>query len=299
MLPKFKFLFNIIKTTRNWLSVVFYRLKGESKFKARFRNGFEFEISKGDWPRFMGYVYLFSLLPDAKIENESLEFSYKSKKLYFEFGEYGFNTVVEVFGLDEYRDFFKILSPRNKVVVDIGATLGDAAIYFMLNGAKTVYSFEALPGYAKLAEKNIRKNNFMGSCKLIPAAVGGSPGEIDISPEIIDMFGMDRNNSISGDRVKVVTLQQIVDRFSIKDGYLKIDTEGYEYEIIKNSSKETLRKFSDIFLEYHYGYEELVPRLEEAGFLVSYTKPRYHFMPQYKSIAAKTMFVGYIFAKRK
>ena len=296
---KVKFVFNIIKSTKNWASIVFNRFSGKTEFKAKFRNGFEFKINKENWPEFMGFVHLFSLLPNAKLKNNSLKFFYKSKNLEFDFGEYGFGTIVEVFGLDEYKKFFKILNPKDKVVVDVGATLGDSSIYFMLNGAKKVYAFEALPGYARLAEKNIIENRFKDSCELIPMAVGGVSGEININSETKDMFGANYTPPLSGDRVQVMTLKQIVEKFNIEDGYLKIDAEGYEYEIIQNTSREVLRKFSDVFLEYHYGYEDLVQYFKRANFEVSYTKPRYHFMPQYKNAASKTMFVGYIFAKRK
>jgi len=56
---------------------------------------------------------------------------------------------------------------------------------------------------------------------------------------------------------------------------LKIDCEGCEYEVILNSSKTTLRKFSHILVEYHYGYKNIKKKLEKCGFQVSVTEPRY------------------------
>lgn len=299
MFNKIKLLFYIIKSTKNWFFVVLSRINRKAEFKAKFRNGNEFVVTKEKWRQYVGLATLYSLLPNAKLEGDSLEFYYKAKKLRLYFGEYGYNTIWEVFGLDEYKGFYKSFNPRDKVVVDIGAALGDTAIHFILNGAKKVYAFEALPGSARLAARNIRENGFANSCELIPMAVGGTAGEVKINPDIKDMYGTNRDSSLVGEKVSVITLKQIVEKYNISDGYLKIDTEGYEYEIIQSAPMEILRKFSDIFLEYHYGVDGIVPYLEKAGFSVSYTRPRYHYMPQYEGEAAKTMFVGYIFAKRK
>jgi len=46
--------------------------------------------------------------------------------------------------------------------------------------------------------------------------------------------------------------------------------------------------------EYHYGYKNLKQKLESCGFGVSVTKPNFIRNKQ----AGKTMFFGYIFAKR-
>ena len=45
-------------------------------------------------------------------------------------------------------------------------------------------------------------------------------------------------------------------------------------------------------IEYHYGYEKLKNKLEEAGFKVKYTQP-------VLGADNKNMHMGYIWAKRK
>ena len=49
---------------------------------------------------------------------------------------------------------YKILDVSNKDVVDVGAALGDTAIYFALKGAKHVYAFEPYPYSYNIAKKN-------------------------------------------------------------------------------------------------------------------------------------------------
>ena len=46
---------------------------------------------------------------------------------------------------------------------------------------------------------------------------------------------------------------------------LKMDCEGCEYDSILNTDDEILKKFSTIILEYHYGYQNLVEKLETTG----------------------------------
>ncbi len=71
----------------------------------------------------------------------------------------------------------------------------------------------------------------------------------------------------NGTPIRITTLGELVDRFSIKDGVLKLDCEGCEYEGLMGTSPETLHHFSEIILEYHYGAGALVRRLEKAGFV--------------------------------
>ena len=299
MVPRLKSLFHVIKSTKNWLTVLNSHYFGDGSFEARFRNGYKLNMTKEMWQGYIHHAYLFSLLPSAKLSKDRIEFIYKGKKLKFVFGKWGFDTILEIFGGDPYRDFLKFAPVKNKQVIDIGAAFGDTAIYFMLKGAKRVYAFEAFPGFSRLAEENIRENGFANSCEVVPMAVGGASGEMIINPDLRDMFGANLKPSLTGEKVPIVTLQQIIEKFNIKDGYLKIDTEGYEYEIIQNTPVDVLRRFSDILIEYHYGFEGIEPYLEKAGFMVSHTGPTRIYMPQFNSEPAKNMFTGHILAKRQ
>ena len=73
-----------------------------------------------------------------------------------------------------------------------------------------------------------------------------------------------------------------------------MDCEGCEYNIV-NEQDETLRKFKRIQIEYHYGYEKLKSKLEEAGFTVRYTEPRKSYN---KEATNPNMSVGWIYAER-
>jgi FkbM family methyltransferase len=299
MIARLKSLFHVIKSTKNWLTVLNSHYFGDGNFKAVFRNDYELDVTRKTWHKYIHHAYLFSLLPSAKLSHDRIEFSYKNKKLKFIFDKWGFDTILEIFATDPYKDFMKIVNPRGKSVVDVGAAFGDTAIYFMLNGAERVYAFEAFPGFSRLAEQNIHNNGFADSCKVFPTAVGKTSGEIVINSDMEEMFGTNLKASLIGEKVPIITLQQIVEKFNIKDGYLKIDTEGYEYEIIQNTPTDVLRRFSDIFIEYHYGFEGLEPYLKKAGFVFSHTGPTRIYMPHLDGESAKNMFTGHILAKRQ
>lgn len=287
-------MFHIIKSTKNWAEVLFVWLGIKKQAVAYFRNGQSFAFGRTAWHEYVYRAYLYSLLPSARLIDNKVKFQYHGRELVFECGKWGFNTILEIFGGDPYRDFLKVVSPKDKQVVNIGAAFGDTAIYFLLEGAKRVYAFEALPSYFRLAEENLRINGFSDFCDLSLSAVGKASGSIFIDPNFGDMFGSERKPFTLGEKVPMITLSQIVERFSINDGFLKLDVEGYEYDILLNTPAEILRRFSDMLIEYHYGFERLEGYLAAVGFSVSHTRP-------HKSAGedAKNMRVGHIIAKRR
>jgi len=67
-------------------------------------------------------------------------------------------TIYQVFDCGEYEPS----NVKDRVVVDIGAYVGDSAIYFALKGARKVIVIEPHPGaYAEMLE-NIKLNNLEG-----------------------------------------------------------------------------------------------------------------------------------------
>ncbi len=117
------------------------------------------------------------------------------------------------------RQYEQIRKLREKdIVIDIGASIGDFSILASKN-AKKVYSFEIKNERIFLLKKNIAQNN----C-----------------------------SNINIDKKFVISLDPIFKEKQItKCNFLKIDCEGSEYEIIKNSSNNVLQKIDHIAFEIH------------------------------------------------
>ncbi len=126
---------------------------------------------------------------------------------------------------------------------------------------------------------------------------GGEKTTIKIDSSYENFGGTDLKAFKSGKEMKVTTLNEIIKKFNIEyPAVLKIDCEGCEYVVLLKANDSDLRKFEQIQIEYHYGYLNLKEKLEDAGFKVSKTSPRYSYDPEAEN---RKMLMGFIYAQRK
>ena len=92
-----------------------------------------------------------------------------------------------------------------------------------------------------------------------------------------------------------------VPSFSLKDisndldsAILKMDCECCEYDVILDADKTTLRKFTEIIIEYHNGYKNIARKLANNGFKVKNTRPLHK-----RSWLGETFYLGYVHAVRE
>lgn len=199
-------------------------------------------------------------------------------------------NIFDVFMKEEY----KFLNVENRIVLDIGASIGDSSIYFALNGAKKIISLEPYPYTFNFLVKNIKENRLNG--KIIPLNAGyGLDDEIFVNQNTISNDGMDLRASQNGKKISICSLKTLINKFKIEEAVLKMDCEGCEYNLT-NEDREIVQKFSQIQIEYHYGPEKLVQKLLNSGFSVEYSKPKSSFNPNAKN---PNMALGYIYASKK
>jgi FkbM family methyltransferase len=209
------------------------------------------------------------------------------------------DAYIDVFLKEEYQ----FLPVKGRTVIDIGANVGDSSIYFALRGADKVIALEPLHAVYKIAKKNIEINNLSDKITLLLAGCSAHtdylvlPNESDISAY---PYQFSPEN-----RVPLVTLENILKENNVPNGaILKMDCEGYEYDIILQAPSDTLRRFSYIQIEYHSGYKNLKRKLEECNFSVSLSRPRAWFPFSYQETMVtkypkqKWQYLGYIYAKR-
>jgi len=184
---------------------------------------------------------------------------------------------------------------KGKVVADVGANIGDTAIYFALLGAERVVAFEPVQDICKLAGENIRNNHLGMKVKLVENGVGARGRAMQAGVE--GSKGASRiSESSMGAAMEIIGLDEAVGKYRLEGAVLKLDCEGAEYEIILESSRETLRKFCTIMVEYHHGYLNLKKRLEECGFRVwLFGAPSYDRNPEW---AHPHIRVGILVAER-
>jgi FkbM family methyltransferase len=157
-----------------------------------------------------------------------------------------------VFYVFDYGDY-EPLNVKGKIVIDVGAFVGDSAIYFALRGAKRIIAIEPHPGaFAEMLD-NIKLNNLEGVIVPVNAGLASRPGKICIGNIGVEATG--GTYHMLGDcpiTVPAVTLGELMDRFGIdpNDAVLKMDCEGCEFDIILNDY-EHVKLFKELIFEYH------------------------------------------------
>ncbi|MGI0100139.1 MAG: FkbM family methyltransferase [Candidatus Micrarchaeaceae archaeon] len=226
-----------------------------------------------------------------------LKFRYKGRALMFYYDSKA--RLAQTIGMisDEFvNEESSRLNVRRKDVVDVGAYVGDTAISFIANGARHVYAFEPYPYLCRIAAINIKANRLANRITMVNAGCGAKASKTTISRNAERFTGITANGAKRGNKnIDVVALGDIVKRYNLSNAVLKLDCEGCEYGIVSKTDTAILRRFSEIQIEYHYGYRNLENRLKEAGFSVKHTKPS----KKYNFTARNFMVVGFINARRK
>ena len=185
-----------------------------------------------------------------------------------------------VFLAEEYAD----ISVLDKTVIDIGASIGDSALYFYIQGAKKIYGYEPTKRAFDFAMDNVITNNLFDSIELVNAAVSNRTSIILVEDRRKITGGSQLKENTHGREVELYSFVDIVKRTDGENLVLKMDCEGCEYDIFASLNAEVLRKFEKVVLEYHHGPEKIDEFLRDAG---------------YKSkLIRKSNDVGIIIAKR-
>ena len=269
-------LLKLMKFTKNWYSVVLFSMGLKKTLVIHLKSGKKINILNNKelaefWNGRTWQLETSEKNDVIKFGKTIVKVNYKGRSLRFvEAGETDI-VVKEQFLNDIYR-FFDV---KDKTVVDIGANVGDTAIYFAVNGARHVFALEPFPSTYNIAKKNIRLNSLDSRITIVNAGYGKN-GMIKIDDSYVSSAGSNLRDFKKGKNVLVYSLENLVEKFKISKAALKMDCEGSEYNLLKTDNA-VLRRFSPIVIEYHYGYRNLVRKLREAGFLVEYTRPRYNY----------------------
>jgi len=173
-------------------------------------------------------------------------------------------------------NFFKSkLKDNHLKIIDIGAHKGET-INFFLNNFRVgeIYAFEPnLDLYEKLKKINKFKKKFIrifnfgigyrDEIKTLNNMTDSSSSTINSIDEdtknlkkkkkILSLFSSNKNFLKKRQEIKITSLSQIIFNNNInRIDVLKIDTEGYEYNVLKGIKLNDFKKINYIYFEHHY-----------------------------------------------
>jgi FkbM family methyltransferase len=178
------------------------------------------------------------------------------------------------------------LVPVGGRFVDCGANCGLMGLLARQYRRARVIFFEPHPRLAKSIEANIRLNRFEDTCELIEAAVSDSSGEVTFYENAV----ADGSHSIHRDwatdlgemrplgKVHCVTLKEIIEAKNLpKIDFLKVDTEGNDYAVLKGLGRYLQPSFTEvIYVEMDRDRETIRDLMQTEGYVGFAPVPRRH-----------------------
>lgn len=162
------------------------------------------------------------------------------------------DRVIYYYGFFEknlFEHIKKELYPH-KTFVDIGANIGFLSLV-LSRYAKQVYSFEPIPSLFEQFEKSIQLNGF-SNIRLYNIACGDVTEQTHIRICKENMGGSSILN-FNQDQDELVPIQvDLLDNqlSDIQIDVIKIDVEGYEYQVLKGAERTLKKCTPTLFLEY-------------------------------------------------
>jgi len=178
--------------------------------------------------------------------------------------------------LPEYNLLQKIGAslPQGYVFVDVGANIG-TIIWQLADKCGQIYAFEPMPKLNQVIADSAIYNSFT-SLKLYNKAVGSNAGFV----QMVDNDNSSVLNDTStpgGVTIEVTTLDEELKDLD-KIDFIKIDVEGYEWEVLQGATA-TIQKHKPLLLvelhpmflkNYKIAYTTVIDFLEQNNYKISY-----------------------------
>ena len=180
------------------------------------------------------------------------------------------DSLLEIFAWGEYEVPEVLFGLRGRDVIDVGANVGETALYFILNGARKVIAVEPLPNVARCAEENVRLSGATDKVKVINAALSYEPVSVPCDYDVLSSRHFSTLSASGPCKVPGVTLGDLLNM--VDDPYLlKMDCEGCEAQVMLGPEREKLRAFEHVVFETHpeitgVSNDKLLASLKELGF---------------------------------
>ena len=250
------------KNLKNWKSAIIAVYLKRFPFEVYFKDGTKIltKYLNHLWMASYGFKFKYG-------DDESIIFSCEGKTLRF-LGTGDNGSIGDVFVEKE----LDVLDIKGRVIIDIGANIGDSTVYFAIMGAEKVISVEPFPFTFELLRKNIAINGVQDKVRVLNCAIGGKSGVMKISPNVKNTVGLRATDSSVGTPIHIITFETLINDYNPNSVILKCDCEGCEYDLVNSMSKQDFNRVDEVLIEYHNGLNTLDKILEENGFIITTVK---------------------------
>ncbi|WP_069651124.1 FkbM family methyltransferase [Caloranaerobacter ferrireducens] len=215
----------------------------------------------------------------SKFNQYEFCFYYEGKRVQFYLPDYKTDYIQKtiansyMFYEEQMLQDIKNKLPKNSVVIDVGANIGNHSLYLaLIVGAKKVYAFEPQKHVFDILEKNVQINQLDKVIEMYNVAVGNSKGKVNVNRVDINNLGASRVELSRDGEIEIDSLDNLLFNKLKKLDLIKIDTEGFEEYVIKGAmqlitkfkpyiyveagTKEDYHKISNLMYSLNYKVEK-------------------------------------------
>lgn len=208
------------------------------------------------------------------------------------------------------ESFYLTLDLTGKTVYDIGSYEGIFSLFAAraVGPTGSLVVIEPNPESYRLTKRNLDLNNFRCSITMRKVALGaehtvatmscpgGEPARATLSQSMADKYSSDGESSEEF-QVEVERLDDLIAAGLPTPQFLKIDTEGFEYDVIRGAERTLGEHGPDLFIELHGTTPEswmqnrsrLQRMITDFGYSVS---------DMYRNPVSETDYASHLYCKR-
>lgn len=186
------------------------------------------------------YYYFEDLNYPIKVTNDTTKLT-----------QYTFLEDGKMWESDSIKNFYNLIDNKgNYNIIDIGAQSGSYSLFAKYLPLSTFYSFEPFPTSFKLLNDNIKLNEIT-NVKTFNLGLSNEIGitvlNTCISHNGLHTIGnkLNRFSDVKSININTTTIDNMFFERNIKVDFIKIDTEGHEYYILKGGIK-TIKEYKPI-----------------------------------------------------
>lgn len=277
--------------TRHHLHPVsmFLRAGGELDLRRAQYRGTELVLRPDEWFCLSAFGQLLQHGAEVRKANDGFEISLASGRTFEIPSERLLPSALCMLDERFVQEEYEALEVAGAVVIDVGANIGDSAVYFADKGAVHVYAFEPFHEPYATAVRVVRRNMLEHMVTVSPRGVGAQCGRgtgvynpihnfwtlassHQPAPRVLSSLPSNRTEAF-----ELVSLRSVLDQAKedhpTRPLVLKMDCEGCEFEAFDAEGiRESLAAVNSIVLEVHpddcHPRETLRGKLEGYGFSV-------------------------------